>query len=153
MLLATSKVVTLEMQKEMRKNPRNVGEVGEGDAGREKKMTKNANFSPRPTTKGCCTVVAKDKSPSSLLLYVPRRLSVYSSSSLCALARSLPRISSGCSSTTGIGVELPYGMGTAGHTVLSLSVLSFTLAPGGFTGRRIQCEPVRVHPPRPGAVL
>jgi len=64
-----------------------------------------------------------------------------------------PRISSGCSSATGIGVELPSGMDTAGHTVLSLSVLSFTLAAGGFTGRRIQCGPVRVHPPRPGAVL
>lgn len=30
-------------------------------AGR-KKMTKNANFSPRPATKGCCTVAAEDKS-------------------------------------------------------------------------------------------
>ena len=31
--------------------------------------------------------------------------------------------------------------------------LSFTLRAAGFTGRGIQCGPVRVHPARPGAIL
>lgn len=74
-------------------------------------MTKNANFSPRPTTKGCCTVVAEDKSLR-LCFSVPP---FSSSSSSRSLARSLSRISLWVFLRDRDRVELPSGLGTAGH--------------------------------------
>lgn len=66
-------------------------------------MTKNANFSPRPATKGCCTV-AEDKSLR-LCFSVPPPSSSCSSFLLArsfSFALSLSRIFSGCSSAAGI---------------------------------------------------
>lgn len=53
----------VEMQKEREKIRGMTAEKGAlVERKGEKKITKNANFSPRPTTKGCCTFAAEDKS-------------------------------------------------------------------------------------------
>lgn len=85
-------------------------------------MTKNADFSPRPATKGCCTVAAEDKSLR-LCFSVPPPPS---SSSFFLLARSLVRRSLGSS----LGVPAQPGSSRTpfwlGHRVLSLLALIYT---------------------------
>lgn len=65
-------------------------------------MTKNANFSPRPATKGCCTVAAEDKSLRLCFCVPPSPPSSFSSFLFARSFVALSRISSGCSSTAGI---------------------------------------------------
>lgn len=88
---------------------------GDGRDADRKKMTKNANFSPRPATKGCCTIAAEDKSLPVFLFLL--------------LARSHVRHSLG----SRLGVSLQPGIEsnslptwTAGHRVLSLLALIYT---------------------------
>lgn len=62
-------------------------------------MTKNANFSPRPATKGCCIVGRKDKSPHLCFSVPPPPPSLSSFLLARSLGRPLlSRIFSGCSS-------------------------------------------------------
>lgn len=93
-----------------------MGVKGGGAAGR-KKMTKNANFSPRSATKGCCIVAAEDKSLR-LCFSVPPPPSSFSSFLLAQLA--LSDLSSGCSSTSRDRVELPSDLGSAFLSLLAL---------------------------------
>lgn len=68
-------------------------------------MTKNANFSPRSTTKGCCTVGREDKSPHLCFSVSPPPSFLF-----FFLARSLAHsplsdLLSGCSSMSVAGIE------------------------------------------------
>lgn len=56
-------------------------------------------------------------------------------------------------SLSGATVEAPFWSRVACPPAPRHGWLSFTLRAAGFTGRRIQCGPVRVHPARPGAIL
>lgn len=83
-------------------------------------MTKNANFSPRPATKGCCIADREDKSPH--LCFPPPPLS-FSSFLLSSARRS--RLFSGCSSMN-VAESNSLLVWVAGHTVLSLLALIYT---------------------------
>lgn len=84
-------------------------------------MTKNANFSPRPATKGCCTVGREDKSPH-LCFSVPPPPSSFSSCSL-ALSPARPpvrRSSLGVPPRARDRLELPSGLGSRPLSLLAL---------------------------------
>lgn len=120
-----SGLLCVEMQKEREKICGMTAEIGEEEcAGRRKKVTKNANFSPRPTTKSCCTFAAEDKSfrlcfsvciPPSLDFPLPLT---------CSLARSsFSRISFGCCC---MAIESNSPSGSGGHCSLPLGSLIYT---------------------------